>query len=142
MYTDIKNLNREVTSAIELSMKQCEVKPQIGSLVGKEFGHALHSSTTNVSIRNAYSSMTSYLQDLGSQDTQAGHVMGKLGIDQLVYASYPQLDLSVLLTSLMVSMIPSHSRIPQPTQTYPPSQEFKLLNIASLFSSNQLSTGL
>ena len=35
MYTDTKNLDREVTSAIELSMEQFEVKPQIGSLVGK-----------------------------------------------------------------------------------------------------------
>ena len=49
------------------------MKPQIGSLVGKESGHALHSSTTNVSIRNAYSSMVLHLQDLGSQDTLAGH---------------------------------------------------------------------
>ena len=61
-----KNLDREVTSAIELSMEQCEVKPQIGSLVGKEFGHVLHSNTIDVSIRNAYSSMALHLQDLGS----------------------------------------------------------------------------
>ena len=49
------------------------MKPQIGSLVGKESGHALHSSTTNVSIRNAYSSMALHLQDLGIQDTQVDH---------------------------------------------------------------------
>ena len=52
MYIDTKILDREVTSAIELSTKQCEVKPQIGSLVGKESGYALHSSTTYVPIRN------------------------------------------------------------------------------------------
>ena len=38
---------------------------QIGSLVGKEFGHALHSSTTNISIRNDYPSMALHLRDLG-----------------------------------------------------------------------------
>ena len=32
MYTDTKILDREVTSAIELSTEKCEVKPQIGSL--------------------------------------------------------------------------------------------------------------
>ena len=57
MYIDTKKLDREVTSVIELSMEQCEVKPQIGSLVGKESSHALHSNTTDVSIRNAYSLM-------------------------------------------------------------------------------------
>ena len=41
MYTDTKISNREVTSAIELSMEQCEVKPQIGSLLDKESSHAL-----------------------------------------------------------------------------------------------------
>ncbi|WP_156113320.1 hypothetical protein [[Clostridium] innocuum] len=65
MYTDTKNLDREVTSVVELSTEQCEMKPQIGSLAGKEFGHALHSSTTNISIRNAYSSMALHLRDLG-----------------------------------------------------------------------------
>ena len=35
MYIDTKFSDREVTSAIELSMEQCEVKPQIGSKVGK-----------------------------------------------------------------------------------------------------------
>ena len=39
MHTYTKILDREVTSAIELSTEQCEVKPQIGSLVGKESGH-------------------------------------------------------------------------------------------------------
>ena len=73
MYTDTKFSNREVTSAIDLSKEQCEVKPQIFSLVGKEYGHTLHSSTTYVSIINAYSSMVLHLQDLGSQDTQVGH---------------------------------------------------------------------
>ena len=34
-----KNSDRQVTIAIELSMEQCEVKPQIGSLVCKEFSH-------------------------------------------------------------------------------------------------------
>ena len=51
-YTETNFLDRQVTSAIELSTEQCEVKPQIGSLVGKESGHALHSSTKDVSIRN------------------------------------------------------------------------------------------
>ena len=60
------NLDREVISAIELSIEKCEVKPQIGSLVGKDYGHALHSNTIDVSIRNAYSSMALHLQDLGS----------------------------------------------------------------------------
>ena len=73
MYIDTKFSDREVTSAIELSMEQCEVKPQIGSLVGKESGHALNSSTTDISIRNAYSSMALHLEDLASQDTQVGH---------------------------------------------------------------------
>ena len=50
MYTNTKILDREVTSVIELSIDQCEVKPQIGLLVGKESGHTLHSSTTDVSI--------------------------------------------------------------------------------------------
>ena len=61
MYTYTKKLDREVTSAIELSIEQCEVKPQIGSLVGKESGHAFHSSTTDDLIRNSYSSMALYL---------------------------------------------------------------------------------
>ena len=50
MYTDKKKLDREVTSAIEMSMEQCEVKPQIGSLVGKESNHVLHSSTTDIQL--------------------------------------------------------------------------------------------
>ena len=61
MYIDTKILDREITSAIELSMEQCEVKPQIGSLAGKESSHTLHSSTIDVSIRNAYSSMALHL---------------------------------------------------------------------------------
>ena len=61
MYTDRKNLDREVTSVIELYTEQCEVNPQIGLLVGKESSHILHSITTNVSIRNAYSSMALHL---------------------------------------------------------------------------------
>ena len=61
MYTNTKFLDREVTSVIELSMEQCEVKPQIGSLVGKEYGHTLHSNTIDVSIKNAYSSMELHL---------------------------------------------------------------------------------
>ena len=73
MYTNTKILDRKVTSAIELSMDQCEVKPRIGSLVGKESCHKLHSSTKDVSIRNAYSLMALHLHDLESQDTQAGH---------------------------------------------------------------------
>ena len=56
-----KILDRELTSAIELSTEQCGVKPQIGSLVGKESGHALHSNTKKISIRNAYSSMALHL---------------------------------------------------------------------------------
>ena len=66
MYTDTKISDKEVTSAIELSIEQCEVKPHIGSLVGKESGYALHSSTIYVPIRNVYSSMPLHLQDLGS----------------------------------------------------------------------------
>ena len=58
-------------------MEQCEVKPQIGSLVGKEYGHALHSNTTYTSIRNIYSSMALHLHVLGSQDTQVGHDLSK-----------------------------------------------------------------
>ena len=61
MYTDTKFSDREVTSAIELSTEQCEVKPQIGSLEGKEFGHTLHSNTTYVSIRNSNSLMALHL---------------------------------------------------------------------------------
>ena len=61
MYTDTKISDREVTSAMELSTEQCEVKPQIGSLVGKEYGYALHSSTTYVPIRNVYSSIPLHL---------------------------------------------------------------------------------
>ena len=80
MYIDTKFSDREVTSALELSTEQCELKPQIDSLVGKEFGHTLHSSTTDVSIRNAYSSMVLHLQDLGSQDTQAGHDPSKFSL--------------------------------------------------------------
>ena len=72
MYTDTKNLDREVTSVVELSTEQCEMKPQIGSLAGIEFGHALHSSTTNISIRNAYSSMALHLRDLGNLVTHVG----------------------------------------------------------------------
>ena len=66
MYTDTKFSDREVTSAIELSTEQCEVNRQIGSLVGKEFGHTLHSNIIDVSIINSYSSMALHLQDLGS----------------------------------------------------------------------------
>ncbi|GLJ55690.1 hypothetical protein SUGI_1196270 [Cryptomeria japonica] len=73
MYTDTKVSDREVTSAVELSTEQCEMKPQIGSFAGKESGHALHSSTTNMSITNAYSSMALHLRDLGSQVTHVGH---------------------------------------------------------------------
>ena len=54
MYTNTRFYDREITSAIELSMEKFEVKPQIGSLVGKESIHALYSSTTDVSIINAY----------------------------------------------------------------------------------------
>lgn len=73
MYSNTKILDREVTSAIKLSMEQCEVKTQIGSLVGKESGNTLHSSTIDISIRKSYPSMALHLQDLGSQDTQARH---------------------------------------------------------------------
>ena len=61
MHIDINFLDREVTHVTELSIEQCELKPQIGPLVGKEFGHALHSSTIEVSIRNAYTSMALHL---------------------------------------------------------------------------------
>lgn len=73
MYTDKKNWDREVTSVVELSTEQCEMKPQIGSLAGKEFGHALHSSTMNISIRNPYLSMALHLRELGNQVTHVGH---------------------------------------------------------------------
>ena len=66
MYTDTKISNREVTTAIEFSTEQCELKPQIGSLAGKESSHALHSNTIDVSIRNSYSSMALHLLDSGS----------------------------------------------------------------------------
>ena len=98
MYIDTKFSNREVTSAIELSMEQCEVKPQIGSLVGKESGRALHSNTTVVSIRNAYSSMALHLQDLGSHDTQAGYDPSKFSskyinhLNKTTKSSFPPLN--------------------------------------------------
>ena len=69
MYTKNKISDTEVTSAIELLMDQFELKPQIGSLLGKELGHALHSNTIYFSIRNSCSSMALHLQDLGSQDS-------------------------------------------------------------------------